>query len=562
MGRWLSRLVIIAIFMILFICGLVIYMTVTQKPAEVPIRTPTVVTSGMVAAAHPLAAQAGSEILKKGGNAVDAAVAAAFALGVVEPFASGIGGGGFILIYLAKTGKVVTIDYRETAPQEFPPTLAGTGEMEKGPRSIAVPGMVAGLALALKNYGTMDLPAVMEPSIRLASDGFPVNDLLVKMMQKYSQKLSEFPATAEIFLKNGIPYEAGESLSLKELGATYRLIAEKGPDVFYTGQIARAIAAEVQRAGGFITEADLAGYRPELREPVAGSYRGYEIMSMGPSSSGGTHIIELLNILEGYDMARLGHNSAESIHLMTEAMARVFADRERYMGDPAFVSVPLKGLLSKAYAENLRARIVKGKLNRDVSAGNPASYESAQTTHLSVADRDGNLVALTQTLNTFFGSGVVVPGTGILLNNEMKDFTADGPDGVKPGKRPVSSMSPTLLLKDGKPFLTIGMPGGTRIISALSQVIMNIIDYRQDLQAAIDAPRIHYTPAMIQMESRVPDKVRGALQRMGYSLEVKESFDLYFGGAQGILINPQTGGMQGGADPRRAGAVVDTRERR
>jgi gamma-glutamyltranspeptidase / glutathione hydrolase len=566
--RWISTLFTAAIVLILVICSLLVYVILIRKAPQAPVpapatSAPALFPSGMVAAAHPAAAQAGVDILKKNGNAIDAAVAAAFTLGVVEPFASGIGGGGFMLIYLAKSGQIISIDYRETAPKSFPPELAGTEEMEAGPRSVGIPGTVAGLALALKNYGTMDLRTVMEPCIRIASDGFPVNDLLANMMQRYSQKLSQCPDSAEIFLKNGIPYRSGERLSLRDLAATYRLIAEKGPDAFYKGELGWTIAAEMQNKGGFVTEADLAAYRPKIREPVEGTYRGYKIVSMGPSSSGGTHIVELLNVLEGYDMAKLGHNSAGGIQIMAEAMRRVFADRQRYMGDPAFVSIPLKGLLSKAYAESVRRQIVKGRLNGDVSAGNPGQYESTQTTHLSVADRDGNLVALTQTLNAFFGSGFVVPGTGILLNNEMKDFVpGNGPDAPGPGKRPVSSMSPTLMFKDGKPFLTIGMPGATRIISVLPQIIMNIIDYGQDLQAAIDAPRFHCLSNLIELESRIPDSVQAALRRMGYPIVVRDPFDLYFGGAQGILIDPQTGRMQGAADPRRAGAAIDTNEHR
>jgi len=521
--------------------------------------------SGMVATANHYATKAGVEILKKGGNAVDAAVAAAFVLGVVEPFASGIGGGGFMLIYTAKSNQVVTIDYRETAPLRAAPEMYQTssGEamkdrMKEGHMAVAIPGTVAGLAMALSDYGTMDLKSVMGPAIKIAEDGHEVGRLLNTMMKKNFRKLSMFPATAGIYLKDGLPYEVGDRLYLKDLAGTYRLIAENGPAVFYSGAIAEAIEKEM--AGkGLITVKDLAGYHPVLRAPVKGSYRGSEIVSMGPPSSGGTHIIQLLNILEGHDIARLGLSNAESVSLMAEAMKRIFSDRARFMGDPDFVKVPVEELISKEYAEKLRKEMSAGKLNEKNAAGNVALYESDQTSHISVADNEGNLVALTQTVNSFFGSGVVVPGTGILLNNEMNDFAPekDGPNSIRPGKRPLSSMSPTLVLKDGRPYLTIGMPGATRIITVLPQILMNLIDHEMNIQEAINAPRVHSMAGReIFMESRIPQEVRDDLVRAGYRLVVKKDFDLYFGGAQGVMIDTETGMRYGGADPRREGAVI------
>ncbi len=538
---------------------------VAEKPAEKPIPAPRP-KSGMVASANPLSSRVGFEILEKGGNAIDAAVAAAFALGVAEPFASGIGGGGFMLIYLAKNKEVVSLDYREKAPlraalkiYQGPDGQFIEDKMLEGHTAVAVPGTLAGLSAALKKYGTMDLKTVIEPAAEIAEKGYPVSPLLNSMMESNLQKLSRFPAAARIYLKNGLPYRVGDHIDLKDLAETYRLIGEKGPDTFYQGGIADAIEKEMKWGKGLVTKEDLAAYRPVWRGPVRGSYRGYEMFSMGPPSSGGTHVIEILNILEGYDMAHLGLNTPESIRLMAEAMKRVFVDREKFMGDPDFVKVPLEELLSKEHAASLRKAMEKIEPNGKRIAENLPFKESPQTTHLSIVDGEGNLVALTQTVNSFFGSGVVVPGTGILLNNEMNDFTPrnGAPNSIEPGKRPVSSMSPTLVLKEGRPYLTIGMPGATRIITVLPQILINIIDHKMSIQKAIEAPRIHcMANEEIFIESRIPETVRNALIKAGCQLTVKKDFDLYFGGAQGVMIDPGTGKLHGGADPRREGSVM------
>ena len=523
--------------------------------------------TGMVVSAHPLSSKIGVEILRKGGNAVDAAVATAFGLGVAEPNASGLGGGGFMLIYMAKSKEVTTLDYRETAPLKAtadmyrltPEGKVVDDEITVGHKAVAVPGTLAGLTLALKKYGTMSLKEVMAPAITLAEEGYEVSQTFNGMMKDNFDKLSKFPPAAQVYLKNGLPYEPGDRIVLKDLAKTYRLISEKGPDVFYRGEIAEAIEKEMKASGkGLITKEDLASYEPVWRTPVRGSYRGYEIISMGPPSSGGTHIIQLLNILEGYDVAKLSHNSSEGLHLMAEAMKRVFSDRSKYMGDSDFVNVPLQGLLSKIYAEELRKGINTDKAGDKIPAGNPLPYESGGTSHLSVVDKDGNLVALTQTINYFFGSGVLVPGTGVLLNNEMDDFVPrpGSLNSIAPKKKPISSMSPTLVLKDGKPYLSIGTPGATRIISALPQILMNMIDHKMNIQQAIDAARIHCMTGEILMESRVPKDVQQALSNKGHKLSVRKDFDLYFGGAQGVMIDPVTGMLYGGADPRRDGFAV------
>jgi len=542
-------------------------MMIGITPSNAQTGKPVEGKTGMVASAHPLSSKIGLEILKKGGNAVDAAVATAFGLGVAEPNASGLGGGGFILIYLARTKEVITIDYREMAPLKASPDMyrltpqgkVVDDEITVGHKAVAVPGTLAGLTLALSKYGTMSLREIMAPAIQLAEEGYPVSKTLNGLMKDNYDKISKFPAAAQIYLKDGLPYEIGDKIYLKDLAKTYRLIADKGPDVFYKGEIAEAIEKEMKGSGkGLIAREDLAACRPVFRTPVRGSYRGYEIISMFPPSSGGTHVIQLLNILEGYDLAGLGHNTSASLHLMAEAMKRVFADRSKYMGDPDFVQVPVKGLTSKKYAAELRQGISLEKGAEKVPPGNPVPYESGGTSHLSVVDKDGNLVALTQTINYFFGSGVLVPGTGILLNNEMDDFVPKpgALNSIEPRKRPLSSMSPTLVLKDGKPLLSIGSPGSTRIISALAQIFVNIIDHRMNIQEAIEAARIHCMTGEIFMESRIPKDVQQALIDKGHKVTVRKDFDLYFGGAQGVMIDPKTGSLYGGADPRRDGFAI------
>lgn len=517
--------------------------------------------TGMVASATPLATEIGLQILEQGGNAVDAAVATAFALGVAEPNASGLGGGGFVLIRL-RSGEVAFIDYREAAPGKATPDmyLGPDGRVRPnattiGHLAVAVPGTLAGLAMALQRYGTMSLRQVMAPSIALAERGYAVTKTLNGIMVDNLAKLNMFPAAAAVYTKRGLPYDVGDRLVLKDLAATYRLIASWGPDVFYRGEIADAIVAEMARGRGLITKEDLANYRPKLRTPVRSTYRGYEIISSPPPSSGGTHIIEALNILEGFNMTALGFQTPAALHVTAEALKRSFADRARYMADTDFVPVPIAGLTSKAYAETLRRTIDPNRASPAPSPGNPEPFaKSANTSHISVVDREGNMVALTQTINYFFGSGVLVPGTGIMLNNEMDDFvpTPGSANSVQAGKRPLSSMAPTIVLKDGRPFMSVGTPGATRIISALTQIIMNIVDYNLDIQTAIEAPRIHAMTRDVFLESRIPPDVREALARMGHPLQVRGEMDLYFGGAQGIVVAPN-GTLFGGADPRRDG---------
>ncbi len=529
--------------------------------------SPIEAKNGMVAAAHPLASQVGVDVLKRGGNAVDAAVAAAFALGVVEPNASGLGGGGFILIYNAKTKAVTAIDYREMAPLKATPDMykltpegkVVDNEITVGHKAVAIPGTLAGLTLALKQHGTMSLKEVMAPSIRIAEEGYPVSKTLNGMMKDNFDKISKFPAAASVYLKDGLPYEVGDKLVLRDLAKSYRLIAEKGLDVFYKGEIADAIEKEMKASpNGLITKADLAAYKPVVRKPVRGSYRGYEIISMSPPSSGGTHIIQILNVLEGFNVTRLGYNTSASLHVMAEAMKRAFADRSKYMADTDFVKVPIAGLTSKKYADELRKGISLDAVGSKIPAGNPLPFGSGGTSHLSVIDKNGNIVALTQTINYFFGSGVLVPGTGILLNNEMDDLNPKPgtSNSIEPKKRPLSSMSPTIILKDGKPFLSVGSPGATRIITALTQIIVNVVDFRMNIQDAIDSPRIHCMTDTIFMESSIPKDVQAALAAKGHKVTVRGPVDLYFGGAQAVMIDLASGRLYGAGDPRRDGVAI------
>jgi len=522
--------------------------------------------NGVVAAAKPEASEVGVKILEMGGNAVDAAIATAFALGVLEPNASGLGGGGFMIIQLAHMDEAVVIDFRETAPLAAGPTFFNLDERNRvinnettiGGKAIGVPGEVAGLLYALENFGTMSRAQVIQPAIEWAEKGIPVTVNLFSIINDNYEKIMMMENGAELYLKEGgIPYEIGETIVLKDLADTLRIIVEKGKDGFYKGEIAEKVVAEVQKRGGVITLEDLANYDLQIRKPVVGTYRDYTILSVPPASSGGTHIIELLNIMENFDLATLGDNTPETLHLWSEAMKLIFADRAKYMADTAFVDVPLTGLTSKEYARTLAAKIDPSKPMESVAAGDPWQYESGSTTHLSVMDKEGNMVAITKSINYFFGSGVVVPGTGILMNNHMDDFVpAPGSaNSVEPGKRPLSSMSPTLVLDpQGRPYMTLGSPGATRIITTVAQVISNIIDHGMTIQQAILAPRVfRMASGSMSIEGRISINAYNKLLEMGHQLTVRGDYDAYFGGVHGVLYNYDIGILFGGADPRRDG---------
>lgn len=527
--------------------------------------------NGVVAAAKPEASQVGVDILKKGGNAVDAAVAVGFAIGILEPNTSGLGGGGFMLIRMAETGKTVVVDFRETAPSYAKATMFKTDEDGKqignessvGAKASGIPGEVSGLLTALEQFGTMKRSDVMQPAIDWAEKGVVVTPNLAQAITDSFDKISTYPATAEIYLKDGLPYEVGDRIVMKDLANTLRAISKNGKDAFYQGgigSIAYKIAKGIQNLGGCIVIDDLKAYKPEIREAVTGTYRGYTVISTPPASSGGTHIIQLLNIMENYDLKSMGDGTPDTLHAWAESMKMMFADRSKYMGDTAFVKVPLKGLTDKEYAKELFKKIDLTKAAEDVTAGDPWKYESGSTTSYSIMDKHGNAVTVTKSINSFFGSGVVIPGTGILMNNHMDDFgfVPGTANSIVPGKRPLSSMSPTMVLDpQNRPFMTLGSPGATRIITAVAQIISNVIDHGMDIQQAIMAPRIFQMQSgALSVEGRVSINSYEALKAKGHQISVRGDYDLYFGGAHAVLMDYANNELHGGADPRRDGEAA------
>jgi len=509
---------------------------------------------GMVASAHALASQAGLDILKAGGNAVDAAVAAAFAIGVVEPNASGIGGEGMMVVYLADRKKATAIDYRSAAPAaiDFPKGVPDTGHA-----AVAIPGTVAGLTTALQKYGTMPLAKVLAPAIRLAEKGFVVSPVLAGIVVDNFEAINKNEALAKLACPGGLPIEAGATLTNPDLATSLRKIAAGGADVFYRGELADAIVAEMSAQGGRITRADLAAYKAIEREPVQGRYRGYDIVSAPPPVAGVT-VVEILQILDHVDLSKEAPLSPRYVHLVAEAVKRGFSDYTANVGDPDFVKVPVAELLSRDYAARRAAEISPDKMTPKVTAGDVKKQESPSTTSLSVVDAKGNMVALTQTLSDFFGAKVLVGGTGIILNNEMKNFGTRGPNAIAPGKRMRTTIAPSILIKDGRTFATLGTPGAARIVSTMTLLVSNLVDFRMGIQDAIEAPRFYArdTEADLQVEARMPAATIEALVKMGYSVKTLGEYDLFFGGAQGIVIDPKTRMRIGGADPRRDGAVV------
>ncbi len=524
---------------------------------------------GIVASAKPESSKVGIDILRRGGNAIDAAVATAFALGVLEPNASGVGGGGFVIVKLVNMKDAVVIDFRESAPAAAKADMYPIGENGKvtnaanviGGLACAVPGDVAGLLYALDTYGSKKLTRaqVMQPAIDWARKGFIVTPNLSKIVTEELGKINKFPATAKLYTNDGLPLEAGDTIKNPDLGATLEMIARKGKDGFYKGDMAKRIVAAVRDAGGVITEEDLSNYQIKIRQPVTGTYRGYSILSTPPASSGGIHVIEMLNILENFDMAKLGDGTPASLHVWSEAMKMAFADRAKYTADTDFEKVPLAGLTSKAYAKELAANIDMKKPMSGVQAGDPSRYESGSTTSLSVMDKQGNMVTITKTINHFFGSGVMVPGAGFIMNNEMDDFVAKpgSANSIEPGKRPLSSMSPTLVLDpQGKPFMTIGSPGSTRIIGAVAEVISNVIDHQMSIQQAVMAPRFfRMHSGDYNLEGRVSINTKNALEAMGHKIVLKGDWDAFFGGVHAALLDRNKKILFGGADPRRDGYV-------
>lgn len=564
---WISKRALFVLLSILLSTVLARGQAILSGDRSIPVEA----RNGMVVTSHTLATEVALNVLTEGGNAIDAAVTAGFALAVTQPRSGNIGGGGFMLISSQGKKEVTAIDYREKAPAGASRDmfLGSDGKVDQNlsrysHASAGVPGTVAGLALALEKYGTITLAESLAPAIQLAEKGFVVTPRFSKGVKSKQKILFKHAAGKKKFQKpDGRFYEPGNIYIQPDLAKTLKRIAQNGTKGFYEGKTAQMIVSEMQKGNGLITLEDLKKYEPKIRKPVQGNYRGYDIYSMSPPSSGGAHIIQMLNILETYPIGKLGHNSAKTIHLMAEAMKRAYADRSKYLGDSDFVNVPLDGITSKKYAASLRASIDPNfaSNSQDILPGKPVKYESSETTHFSIVDKFGNAVANTYTINFSYGSGIVVAGAGFLLNNEMDDFSAKPgvpnaygliggeANKIAPHKRMLSSMSPTIVMKDGKNFLVAGSPGGSRIITTTLQVIMNVIDHRLNVQAAVNAPRIHHQwlPDEIRIEEGIsPDTVR-LLAGMGHTVNEKSSM----GAIQSIMI-VEDGTMFGGADPRRS----------
>lgn len=537
--------------------------------------------NGMVASIHPLASGAGIDVLKKGGNAIDAAVATSAAMGVVAPHYSGLGGGGFILIHLFRSNETIAIDCREVAPKEacaglFKRTTTpgsshalGTGEVEEsanrmGYTAVGVPGNVAGLSLALEKYGTMPFKELLAPAIKLAENGFPVSRRLAQTLANNIDdavtKGKMYPATGKIYLKRNGTYQINEKIVNKDLADTLRKLASTGADAFYDGQIAEMIDEDMANHEGLITKEDLKGYRAKIRKPLVGTYGGYQIYTMPPPSGGGVAEIEILNMLEQFDLGKLGHNSAESIHTISEAMMQAFADKGKYIADPDFVELPYEGLMSKEYARDMTKKLDMRKASASTSPGEPQEYRS-DTVHFSVIDKDRNVVAMTESIECYFGSGVVVPGTGFLLNDQMHDFDPEpgGINSIEPGKRPASSMAPVILLRDGEPFMALGGSGGPRIVSSTIAVITNVVDFGMDIRQAVGAPRFHSQNKEVNLDPAIPQSVRNSLEAMGHKVTLRDVVQnewWYFGAVQAIMQDSKKGYVAGAADPRRDGEAM------
>jgi gamma-glutamyltranspeptidase / glutathione hydrolase len=528
---------------------------------------------GLVVAQEKIAARIGADILRQGGNAIDAAVATGFAMAVTYPRAGNIGGGGFMVIHLAGRSEDVAIDYRETAPAAMTPDsfLGPDGKPDNAKSrdsalGIGVPGTVAGLALALEKYGSgkFTLAQLIKPSIELARDGYVLTDDIADTLPQWYRRLAKWPASAKVFSRaDGSSLQEGDKFVQGDLAATLTAVAEQGPRGFYEGTVAEKLVKAIRDAGGIMTTDDLKAYQAVIRTPVRGTYRGYDIVAMPLPSSGGIVLLETLNILEGFRLSDLEQGSVPSLHLLIEAMKRGYADRARYLGDPAFINAPTNILLAKDYATKLRAEIdPEHATPADKVTASLPPREGSNTTHFSVVDSAGNAVSNTYTLNFSYGVGLVAEGTGVLLNNELDDFTAApgasnafGLVGYEanlpgPGKRPLSSMSPTIVLKDGKVVLVTGSPGGSRIISTVLQVIVNVLDYHMDVAAAVAAPRVHHQwmPDEVKVEPGFPGEVLAGLRARGHS--VVESMG--YTSANSIQMTPN--GLLGAPDPRTHGS--------
>lgn len=541
--------------------------------SRLPVREP----HAIVASVGAIASRVGADVMKRGGNAVDAAIAVGLTLAVTWPEAGNLGGGGFMLIRKAD-GTTEALDYRERAPlaATHDMYLDANGNVIKdlslvGYKAIGVPGTVAGLALAHKRYGKLPWRDLVEPARKLAADGFIVSQYLANSLagKTTAERMKLFPESWRIFQRGGKPYRQGERFVQPELAATLTRM-QKSPDDFYRGETAKRIVADVRAHGGILTAQDLAQYEPTVRSAIKGTYRGYEIITMPPPSSGGIALIEMLNMLEPYDLEAMGWHSSQQVHTLVEVMRRAYADRAKFLGDADFVKVPVAPLTSRAYAMQRRADIDAAKASKssDVGAGDPARYESPQTTHFTIVDEAGTVVTSTYTLNESYGSAVTAAGTGFLLNDEMDDFTSKPgvpnaygliqgeSNAIQPRKRPLSSMTPTIVAKDGKVLFAIGSPGGATIINTVLQVIVNVVDYKMNLQQAIDAPRFHHQWLKDEIAWEPYEFSKDtwdALIRMGHIFAERPG---NIGDAHGIMIDPKDNMRLGASDPRRGGTAV------
>ncbi len=547
-------------------------------------RQPVRAKHGMVVSVSEIASRVGVDTLQKGGNAVDAAIAVGLALAVTWPAAGNIGGGGFMVLRKAD-GTAEVIDYRERAP------LAATRNMyldadgnvipdlsTDGYKAIAVPGTLAGFALAHARHGKLEWSQLIEPARKLAAEGFGVSWHLERTLNSTTSvpRLAQFPESRRIFLRNGDRYREGDLFRQPELAATLQRIRDKGASDFYTGETARLLLEDIQRGGGIVTAEDLRQYEPTIRQPLRGTYRGREILTMPPPSSGGAVLIEMLNMLETHDVAKLGHGSADALHLLVETMRRAFADRAAYMADTDFVEAPIEGLITKEYARQ-RVKTInlkKASPSSKVREGIPPGHESPDTTHFTVIDREGNVVSNTYTLNESFGSAVTARGTGILLNNLMDDFTSkpgvpnaygliqSDANAIEPRKRPLSAMTPTIVLEDGELLMTVGSPGGPAIINSVLQVIVNVIDHGMNAQEAVEAPRVHHQwlPDVISWDAGgINPDTRVILENRGFLFKEVPGYSFgenFIGDTQVIMIERESGMRLGAADPRRGGVAV------
>lgn len=534
---------------------------------------------GMVASAHPIASEIGAEVLRTNGNAIDAAIAMQFALNVTEPMMSGIGGGGFMMVYDAETGETTIINSRERAPQGATPDMFlnenGTPipfqERVRHGNSVGVPGTLLGMEVALEKWGTRPMQQLIGPSVKLADKGFPIDSVLANAIETNKEKLMQ-SAAKDVFFPNGEALKEGDILIQKDLANTLKKIRSHGSDVFYNGEIADAIAETVQEFGGSMVKNDLSNYDVTVDEPIWGTYQGYDIASMPPPSSGGVFLLQMLGILDGFDLSQYDIKSWEKYHLLAETMHLAYADRAAYAGDPEFVEVPLNGLLHPDYIDERRSLIEIDTVNENPKAGDPWVYESlmpsydqteqptdredGETTHFTVADKYGNVVSYTTTIEQVFGSGIMVPGYGIILNNELTDFDAvpGGANEVQPNKRPLSSMTPTIVFDDGKPVLTVGSPGGTTIITSVLQTIINAIEYEMDLKDALEEPRIYTNNlSSYRYEAGIPSSVIKQLNDMGHGFGPSSTT---IGNVNSILIDYETGIYTGVSDTNRNGAAI------